>query len=174
MDNLSPAERSVLMAKVKATGNRSTEAAVASILRAAKVTGWRRHPKDIPGRPDFYFPAARLVLFVDGCFWHACPSCGRIPKTRTDFWRGKIDANRRRDQRTRRHLRGIGYRVFRIWEHDVRKIAWLGRLQRALAQSVCPETEVGKATDASNGGTQSVKVSRSSAGTLRVPPGPRR
>ena len=160
MDNLSPAERSVLMAKVRATGNRSTEAAVASKLRAAKITGWRRHPKNVPGRPDFYFPEAKIVLFVDGCFWHACPSCGRIPKTRADFWQEKIDTNRRRDQRTRRHLRAIGYRVFRIWEHEVRDTAWLGRLQRALAKPMCSTIQVGKATDASGAGTRKLRASR--------------
>lgn len=120
------------MAKVKATGNKSTEAAVEAILRAAKITGWRRHPKNILGRPDFYFPTSKLALFVDGCFWHACPTCGRIPKTRTAFWQEKIDSNRRRDQRTRRSLRSLGYRVFRVWEHDVDKRTWLRRLERTL------------------------------------------
>jgi DNA mismatch endonuclease, patch repair protein len=133
MDTLTPIDRSALMAKVKATGNKSTEAAVASILRAAKIAGWRRHPTNILGRPDFYFPKQRLVLFVDGCFWHACPTCGRMPKTRTGFWQTKIESNRRRDERTRRKLRKDGYHVFRIWEHDVRNPAWLGRVQRALA-----------------------------------------
>lgn len=120
------------MSKVKATGNKSTEAAVAAILRGARITGWRRHPNNILGRPDFYFPTAKLALFVDGCFWHACPTCGRIPKTRTVFWQEKIDSNRRRDQRTRRQLRRLGYRVFRVWEHDVDKPTWLVRLKRAL------------------------------------------
>jgi DNA mismatch endonuclease (patch repair protein) len=129
------------MAKVKATGNKSTEAAVAAILRTANITGWRRHAKNIPGRPDFYFPRAKLILFVDGCFWHACPTCGRIPKTRTDFWQDKLDANRRRDQRTRRHLRTLGYRVFRVWEHEVDEPPWLGRLRRALLAQ-CRQTTV--------------------------------
>lgn len=93
------------MAKVRSRGNRSTEGRAEAILLEHGITGWIKHPSDILGSPDFYFPKQRLALFVDGCFWHACPRCGRIPKSRVDFWVAKIDANRRRDNRTRRSLR---------------------------------------------------------------------
>ena len=43
--------------------------------------------------PDFYFPEYKLAVFIDGCFWHACPTCGRLPKSRIDFWHTKIDEN---------------------------------------------------------------------------------
>jgi DNA mismatch endonuclease (patch repair protein) len=109
------------MAKVRSKGNASTEVAVITLFREASITGWRRHPKGMLGNPDFYFPRAKLIVFVDGCFWHACPACRRnSPQTRAHFWQQKIDGNRRRDNRTRRKLRGQGYRVFRIWEHDLR------------------------------------------------------
>jgi DNA mismatch endonuclease (patch repair protein) len=109
------------MAKVRSKGNASTESAVIALFREASITGWRRHPKGMLGNPDFYFPRARLIVFVDGCFWHACPVCKRnSPHTRADFWQQKIDGNRRRDNRTRRKLRQQGYSVFRIWEHNVK------------------------------------------------------
>jgi DNA mismatch endonuclease (patch repair protein) len=121
MDPLSPAARSALMAKVRSRGNVSTEAAVITLFREASIKGWRRHPKGLIGKPDFYFPHAKLLLFVDGCFWHACPTCRRnSPQTRASFWQEKIDGNRRRDNRTRRKLRAQGYRVFRIWEHELK------------------------------------------------------
>ena len=121
MDPLCPAARSALMAKVRSKGNASTEAAVITLFREASIKGWRRHPKGLIGKPDFYFPRAKLLLFVDGCFWHACPACRRnSPQTRASFWQEKIDGNRRRDNRTRRKLRGQGYRVFRIWEHELK------------------------------------------------------
>jgi DNA mismatch endonuclease (patch repair protein) len=121
MDPLSPAARSALMAKVRSRGNASTEAAVITLFREASIKGWRRHPKGLIGKPDFYFPRAKLLLFVDGCFWHACPTCRRnSPQTRASFWQEKIDGNRRRDNRTRRKLRAQGYRVFRIWEHELK------------------------------------------------------
>jgi DNA mismatch endonuclease, patch repair protein len=131
-DTLSKEERSARMAKVRGTGNRSTEGRVEAALKEQGITGWTKHPQDVPGRPDFYFPDQRVALFVDGCFWHACPRCGRIPKSRVEFWRAKIDANRRRDNRTRRRLRRQGYHVVRVWEHELRSLRWIGRLRGYL------------------------------------------
>jgi DNA mismatch endonuclease (patch repair protein) len=133
-DPLSKAERSALMAKVRSMGNRSTELVVETVLRTTKIRGWKKHPKAIVGRPDFYFPKAKLAVFVDGCFWHACPRCGRIPKTRIAFWTTKIDTNRRRDARVRRKLRLAGIATMRIWEHEALGGRWMRRLQRRLAR----------------------------------------
>src|ERR1035437_9377747 len=121
------------MAKVRDKGNTSTEMAVQAVLKAHRIVGWRKHPRGIPGCPDFYFPGAKLAVFVDGCFWHACPKCGRIPKTRVAFWSRKIDSNRRRDARTRRLLRSRGYATIRIWEHEARIGSWPLRLMRRIS-----------------------------------------
>ena len=132
-DRLTPQERSRHMAGVKSTGNRSTEGAVESVLLERGIVGWIKHPADVDGRPDFCFPERRLAVFVDGCFWHACPRCARnTPTTRQEFWANKIDATRRRDNRIRRRLRADGYRVMRIWEHAVRSGTWLARLESML------------------------------------------
>jgi len=128
-DPLSKRERSALMSKVRSKGNQSTEKAVESSLRANKITGWKKHPKNVVGRPDFYFPVVRLAVFVDGCFWHACPKCGRIPKSRVEFWATKIAGNRQRDNRTRRQLWNDGFAVMRVWEHELRRSSWIKRLQ---------------------------------------------
>ena len=131
-DTLSPAERSELMRRVRSRGNRSTELRAAEQLIASGISGWVNHPDEVPGTPDFYFPEpVRLALFVDGCFWHGC-ACKSLPKTRTDFWRDKIEGNRRRDERTRRKLRRLGFRTMRVWEHDLRQDRWIQRLQRRL------------------------------------------
>ncbi len=134
-DPLTKSERSALMAKVRSRGNRSTEYAVEKILARLKMPRWTKHPKAVPGCPDFYFPSKKIAVFVDGCFWHSCPKCGRIPKTRVKFWAAKIDDNRRRDQRIRRQLRSEGHHVVRIWEHDIPAGAWVTRLRRMLAGS---------------------------------------
>lgn len=132
-DNITPKERSAQMAKVRSTGNRSTEMKVAAALKQAGIRGWEKHPESIAGRPDFYFPKARLAVFVDGCFWHACPKCARrLPSSNAEYWNHKIDFNRRRDNRTRRQLRALGFHVVRIWEHDLRRKAWLWRLARVV------------------------------------------
>jgi DNA mismatch endonuclease (patch repair protein) len=131
-DKISQAERSALMAKVRSTGNRSTEGKAEAALTKAEISGWEKHPKHIPGRPDFYFPKIKLVVFIDGCFWHACPRCGRLPVAHAEYWTPKIDTNRRRDNRIRRQLRSLGFHVVRIWEHDLKRASWLSRLERMI------------------------------------------
>jgi DNA mismatch endonuclease (patch repair protein) len=70
-------------------------------------------------RPDFAFKAARLAVFVDGCFWHQCPLHSKLPATRRPAWLLKLRTNKARDRRNNRALRSIGWRVLRIWEHAV-------------------------------------------------------
>jgi DNA mismatch endonuclease (patch repair protein) len=133
-DKLSKDQRSALMAKVRSTGNRSTEGRVEAGLVDAGIAGWEKHPKSIPGCPDFYFPRAQLAVFVDGCYWHACPKCCRMPASNAEYWNEKIDSNRRRDNRVRRKLRNEGLRVMRIWEHEIKGTSWLKRLSTMLSE----------------------------------------
>lgn len=115
-DPLSNARRSALMARIKSRDNRSTELALATLLRRERLYGWRRK-SSLFGRPDFVFPKQRLAIFVDGEFWHGHPSRGRLPKTNRTYWRAKIARNRKRDRLVNRTLRWLGWRVLRIWEH---------------------------------------------------------
>ena len=129
--------RSINMRAIMSTGNTTTEARVVKALRAAGITGWRRHVKTIGGTPDLVFRSERVVVFIDGCYWHGCPKCGHIPKTNATYWRQKITRNTTRDRRNRATLRRAGYSVIRIWEHELKRRhpepAWLRRLHRALA-----------------------------------------
>lgn len=130
-DSLTPADRSALMAKVKSAGNRSTEMKAEAALVAADIGGWEQHAA-LPGKPDFYFPEYRLAVFIDGCFWHGCPKHVRYPQAHADYWRSKIERNRKRDERIRRQLRSEGFHVMRVWEHDLRRDTWLKRLRAML------------------------------------------
>lgn len=135
-DPLSPTERSERMSRVKPAGNKSTEGAAEAKLIAAEIVGWEKQPKGLVGKPDFFFPKQRVVVFVDGCFWHACPVCKRRnPTNRAEFWRDKIETNRRRDNRQRHKLRSEGYHVLRVWEHEVTKDAWVSRLRAMLRRA---------------------------------------
>lgn len=70
-------------------------------------------------RPDIVFTRQRVVVFVDGCFWHGCPEHGRREHGRNaDYWRPKIAMNRERDDRQTRALEAAGWTVLRIWEHE--------------------------------------------------------
>lgn len=138
-DVFSKQERSRVMAAIHSRGNRTTELKLAALLRAAGITGWRRHQK-LPGRPDFVFPSIHLAVFVDGCFWHGCRWHCRMPKSRIDFWYPKIAANKRRDRSVNRLLRKRGWRVLRLWEHTIRQPARaLSKLQTALASAAATD-----------------------------------
>jgi len=67
---------------------------------------------------DVVFTRARLAVFVDGCFWHGCPKHGSWPKSNAEFWRNKIETNRRRDRDTDHRLKKKGWAVIRVWEHE--------------------------------------------------------
>lgn len=120
------------MALVKGRGNKSTELRFVALLRSRRISGWRRHTS-LPGRPDFTFPAEKVAIFVDGCFWHGCKRCYRRPKSNIEFWAGKLRENMNRDRRVDRRLRREGWKVLRIWEHSLgRESSLVSRLRRAL------------------------------------------
>ena len=106
------------MSRVRSRGNRTTELALVKLFRERGITGWRRNQR-VFGKPDFIFKKARLAIFVDGCFWHGCPRHATFPVTRRAFWLKKFAANRARDRRVNRELRRLGWRVVRIWEHQL-------------------------------------------------------
>ena len=81
---------------------------------------FRKHVKDLPGKPDIVFPKAKVAVFIDGDFWHGY----RFPTWEdklSDFWKQKIQRNRERDQKNFRKLRNKGWRVIRIWQHEIDK-----------------------------------------------------
>ncbi len=89
-------------------------------------------------RADIVFRVARVVVFIDGCFWHGCPIHGTWPKENAEFWRKKIHDNRRRDADTNLRLAEAGWLVIRVWEHEepraaARKIAAIVRSRRSAS-----------------------------------------
>ncbi len=117
-DCFSPVKRSAVMSRIRSRGNFSTEYRLIQIMRRYKISGWRRK-STLPGRPDFIFRRAKLVIFVDGDFWHGNPRKYRIPKSNVAYWQQKIDGNRARDKEINRKLRRLGWRVIRIWESSL-------------------------------------------------------
>lgn len=129
-DIWSKQRRSQVMALIRSRGNKDTELKLIRVFKEHRFSGWLRHVS-LPGTPDFIFRAYRVAIFVDGCFWHGCPRCYSRPKTNSKFWDSKIARNRERDRSANRELRKRGWRVVRIWQHELsRKNA--RRLQRKL------------------------------------------
>jgi len=86
------------------------------------------------GRPDLVFVSSRTAVFIDGCFWHGCPYHYVRPRSRTDFWSAKLAENVRRDHRQTLALEKLGWKVVRIWEHELFAILpqVVGRVASAL------------------------------------------
>ena len=78
---------------------------------------YRLHRRDLPGKPDIAFISRRKAIFVHGCFWHGhdCPK-GRLPKSRLDYWRPKLDRNKARDRTKEEQLKSLGWSVLVIWQ----------------------------------------------------------
>ena len=97
----------------------------------------------LQGQPDMVFPRKRLIVFVDGCFWHGCPECDKRPEQSGEFWANKINANKQRDQRVTAVLQSEGWTVLRIPEHVVRTKESLAQTVDSLSQLIrltSPET----------------------------------
>ena len=130
MDHVTKKVRSRIMAAIRSRGNTTTELPLARLLWAAGVRGYRKH-WPVVGKPDFAWPGRKVAVFVDGCFWHGC-TCKYLPRTNTEFWRNKIETNKRRDRRVARRLRRRGWAVIRIKECAVGNSASLKRIGYAV------------------------------------------
>jgi DNA mismatch endonuclease, patch repair protein len=113
----SPTARKVML------GNRS-ESTIERLVRSElhrRGLRFRKHAAPVPGlrcRPDVVFTKARVAVFVDGCFWHRCPTHGSSPKANASYWRPKLDANVARDRRNDAALAQAGWSVLRFWAHE--------------------------------------------------------
>lgn len=110
------------------------EIAVRRAFRAAGLRFRVNHPirlDDAKIRPDIVFPAAKIAVFVDGCFWHGCKKHGTMPKSNKSYWAAKIGRNVARDRKNDVLLKEAGWRVIRIWEHSETSVA-LRRIMKGL------------------------------------------
>ena len=115
-DHLTPLQRSRAMKRVKLK-NGSLEKLVQGELRVRGLR-FRRHVRTLPGRPDIVFTEKKVAVFVDGDFWHGW----RLPSWEhklSPFWRDKLRTNRARDIRNFRKLRSSGWKVIRLWQHQI-------------------------------------------------------
>lgn len=121
-DNLTPEQRSVRMSRIRAKDT-TPELAVRKALHRLGFR-FRLHRSDLPGSPDLVFPSRRKVVLVHGCFWHwhpdPCCPIAKVPKSRQDFWIGKLTRNRERDERTLASLEGLGWSPVTVWECQLR------------------------------------------------------
>ncbi|MDE1852724.1 MAG: very short patch repair endonuclease [Thaumarchaeota archaeon] len=114
-----PPARSRQVSKVMSS-NKSSQTGPEIVL--SKLLRKRILKADLPGHPDFVYPAAKVAVFVHGCFWHRCPVCSLpLPKTHRIYWKRKFQRNVERDGLNRRELESIGWKVIEVWEHEVKR-----------------------------------------------------
>jgi DNA mismatch endonuclease (patch repair protein) len=118
VDSLSPERRSEVMRAVRRK-NTSVELRLRRTLWHRGLR-YRLQGRIGRSRPDLIFPGPRVAVFVDGCFWHGCPTHYRLPVGNRDFWKAKIVRNTQRDLRTTRSLEAAGWHVLRFWECEVK------------------------------------------------------
>lgn len=118
-DIVTPAKRSLMMAGIKGK-NTKPELLIRRALHA-KGFRFRIHNKSLPGKPDLVFPKHKAIILVNGCFWHGhdC-TLFKWPSSRIDFWKSKIENNRKCDAATIKKLHDLGWRVGTVWECALR------------------------------------------------------
>lgn len=137
MDHVTRERRSYIMSRVPSTDS-SPELVVRRLLHKSGLR-YRLHVKGLPGRPDIVLTRLRLAIFVHGCFWHGHQDCpkGRLPKSKVEYWRPKIAANRERDKRALESLKRQGWRVAPIWQCETRDRKVLtSRLSKLVGREV--------------------------------------
>ncbi len=113
-------KRSEIMSKVKSRNTKTTELALIKIFKERHITGWRRTYPMI-GKPDFVFPKKRVVVFVDGCFWHGHDCRNVTPRENAEFWNNKREYNKTHDKLVTERIESMGWKVIRIWECELKK-----------------------------------------------------
>ena len=122
MDTLTATERSERMSRIR-SADTTPEMFVRRLVHRMGFR-YRLHVSGLPGKPDLVFPGRGKIIFVHGCFWHrhSSASCklARMPKSRLEFWKPKLETNRKRDLKSQRALQRDGWKVLVIWECAIR------------------------------------------------------
>jgi DNA mismatch endonuclease, patch repair protein len=139
-DQFSPDERSEIMRRVKSKDT-SLERKVRSALHKRGLR--YRLYYDLPGKPDIVFVRARVVVFIDSCFWHGCPKHLRMPQSNREYWEKKIGGNIARDNQNNEQYEQSGWFLIRIWEHELKE-DFAGSISRIeiLVQSKRPNDDL--------------------------------
>ena len=117
-DNLTKKQRSKCMSNIRSKWT-DQEKKIHSYLKANKIKH-KMHPK-LSGSPDILLKDTNTAVFLHGCFWHKCPQCYKEPKSNKEYWLPKIERNVKRDKINAGLLRKQGFKVRKIWEHEVKK-----------------------------------------------------
>ncbi|EKE21991.1 MAG: hypothetical protein ACD_7C00083G0004 [uncultured bacterium] len=120
-DTVSKLQRSEIMSRI-----RSKDTKIEVVFRKALWQSGFRYRKNSAkyfGKPDIVLKKYKTVIFLDSCFWHGCQKHFRMPATRKKYWDTKIERNKQRDNEVNQYYKKLGWKIFRIWEHDLKNIS---------------------------------------------------
>jgi len=117
-DTVSKKKRSEIMSTVRSKDSKIEVDFRKAIWKAG--FRYRKNPTKYFGKPDIVLPKHKTVIFIDSCFWHGCKKHCRIPAVRRNYWMQKISKNVARDKEVVRHYKKQGWKIFRIWEHEIK------------------------------------------------------
>lgn len=122
MDVLTPEQRQRCMACISGK-NTKPELIVRKLLFSMGYR-YRLHYSNLPGKPDLVFPGKRKIIFIHGCFWHRhdCKKGKSLPSKNGEFWQKKLSDNKARDQQNINDLQELGWKVFIVWECEIKDI----------------------------------------------------
>ena len=111
-------KRSNIMSKIKCKDTK-LEIRIRKALYANNIR-YRKNSTKFLGKPDIINKKRKFIIFVNSCFWHGCSIHYRVPKSNIEYWRNKIQGNIKRDKKVDRYYIKNGWKIFRIWEHDLK------------------------------------------------------
>lgn len=118
-DKFSRKIRSKIMSRIRGKNTRPELILRRELHRRGYRYSLRYRFKEIKCTPDIVMVSRKICIFVDGCFWHGCPKCYKEPKSNKRYWIHKIKRNKDRDKEQTKYLRKHGWKVVRIWEHEI-------------------------------------------------------
>jgi DNA mismatch endonuclease (patch repair protein) len=118
-DIVSKKKRSEIMSAVR---SKDTKMEIV-FKKAIRQKGFKYDKKSSKyfGKPDIVFKKYKTMIFLDSCFWHGCRKHCRMPASRKKYWRNKIERNKIRDKEVNRFYEKTGWKIIRIWEHEIKK-----------------------------------------------------
>lgn len=120
MDTVQKQKRSEIMSKIK---NKDSKIEILFRKKLWKLGfRYRKNSGKYFGKPDIVFKKHKTVIFIDSCFWHGCKKHCRMPSSNKKYWKNKIGRNKNRDQQVNKYYKQKGWKIIRIWEHDIKKL----------------------------------------------------